>query len=111
MSEANRPGTMVYFDLLDDLEEYTDAEVGQIFRAILNYGKSGITPSFEDRGMRTLWRSLQGKMDRDCATYQERVSQRQKQRKYAAYCKKEKSAGRDPEEYGDWLDAIDGNES
>lgn len=96
---ARRPGTMIYFDLLNDLEDYTDEEVGKIFRATLNYGLNGEIPVFTDRGMKALWRNIQKAVDVDAHKYGEKVIQR----KYAAYCKKAKANGEEPMLYDDWL--------
>lgn len=106
---ARRPGTMIYFDLLNDLEDYTDEEVGKIFRATLNYGLNGEIPVFTDRGMKALWRNIQKAVDVDAHKYGEKVIQR----KYAAYCKKAKASGEEPMLYDDWLNeqATEDNES
>ena len=80
---AERPGIMVYFDLLDTLKDYSTEEAGQLFLAMLEYGTTGAIPEFEDRGMRTIWRSVQQKLDRDDEHYQETVEARQ----YAVFCR------------------------
>lgn len=95
---AGRPGTMIYFDLLDDLEDFTDEEAGQLFRAILWYGSTGEVPAFMDRSMRSLWRKAQGMVDRSGVSYDNTVLQRQ----YAVYCREERRAGREPLSYDDW---------
>lgn len=60
---ANKPGVVVYLDLLPSLEEYTSEECGDLFLAILRYGASGELPTFEDRGLRVLWREIQAKIE------------------------------------------------
>lgn len=70
---AERPGIIVYFDLLPQLEEYSPEEVGELFLAMLRFGLDGSIPIFEDRGMRIIWRELQSKIERDNAKYQQRV--------------------------------------
>lgn len=70
---AERPGIMVYFDLLPQLEEYSPEEVGGLFLAMLRFGLYGEIPIFEDRGMRIIWREIQYKIERDNAKYQQRV--------------------------------------
>lgn len=70
---AERPGIMVYFDLLPQLEEYSPEEVGELFLAMLRFGLDGSIPIFEDRGMRIIWREIQSKIERDNAKYQQRV--------------------------------------
>lgn len=80
---AERPGIMVYFDLLDTLKDYSTEEAGQLFLAMLEYGATGTIPEFEDRGMRTVWRNVQQKIDRDDGNYQKTVEARQ----YAVFCR------------------------
>ncbi len=46
------------------LEDYTDQEIGQLFRALLDYAIDGVEPTFTDRGLRTFWRTLKGQIDR-----------------------------------------------
>lgn len=70
---AERPGIMVYFDLLPQLEEYSPEEVGELFLAMLRFGLDGSIPIFEDRGMRIIWREIQNKIERDNAKYQQRI--------------------------------------
>lgn len=95
----NRPGTMLYFDLLYDLDDYTDEESGQLLKAMLRYGLSGEVPQFSDRGMRTMWRKLQSTIDRDGDNYDHKILQR----RYAAYCKKAKSREEEPVSFDEWL--------
>lgn len=102
-----RPGTMIYFDLWDDLKDYTDEESGQILKAILGYGLNGEAPDFTDRGMKTLWRKLQSAIDRDAVAYDEKVMQR----RYAAYCKKVRSAGEVPSSFEEWRTIMETNDN
>lgn len=99
----DRPGTMLYFDLFYDIEDYTDEEAGQLLRAMLSYGMNGDIPQFQDRGMRTIWRKLQSTIDRDGDTYDRVVLQR----KYAAYCKKMKKAEQDAISFEEWISYND----
>ena len=64
---------MVYFDLLPQLEEYSAEEIGQLFLAMLEFGAFGAVPAFDDRGMRIIWREIQGKIERDNGKYQQRI--------------------------------------
>ena len=89
---AARPGVMVYFDLLPQLEDFSAEECGLLFRALLVYGSTGQAPVFSDRGMRVIWRELQARADRDLAAYQKRVADAQ----YAVYCRQEKRSGGEP---------------
>lgn len=83
---VDRQGIIVYFDLLDSLADYSSEEAGELLLAMLRYGTTGEVPAFEDRGMKTLWRSVQQKIDRDLVKYQETVEKR----RYAAFCREYK---------------------
>lgn len=62
-----RPGIMVYFDTLDMLVdgEYSKEEAGELFFAILQYGRYGDITQFRDRGMKVMFKDLMYKIDRD----------------------------------------------
>ena len=83
---VDRQGIVVYFDLLDSLADYSSEEAGELLLAMLRYGTTGEVPAFEDRGMKTLWRSVQQKIDRDLVKYLETVEKR----RYAAFCREYK---------------------
>ena len=98
---AERPGIMVYFDLLETLKDYSTEEAGQLFLAMLEYGATGAIPEFDDRGMRTVWRSVQQKIDRDDEHYQETVEGR----RYATFCrefKKKHGENSNPPSFEEW---------
>lgn len=97
-----RPGVMIYFDILDDLEDYTYEEVGQLFRALLHYGFTGEIPAFSDRGMKTLWRKLQNNSNRD----EERYNRKVMNSRYAAYCRWCKRDQETPLKYEAWLATL-----
>ena len=106
---AERPGIMVYFDLLDILKDYSTEEAGQLFLAMLEYGVTGAVPDFSDRGMRTIWRNVQQKIDRDNDKYQSTVEARQ----YATYCREHKKKhGEDskPLSMEEWKDQMISND-
>lgn len=42
--ESDRPGVMIYFDVLPCLERLTREEMGALFEAIMNYARFGIFP-------------------------------------------------------------------
>lgn len=78
---TDRPGIVIYFELSEALQDFSDEEAGMIFRAMLLYGQTGAAPDFSDRALRTLWRNVQQKIDRDAARYQDQVAAR----KYAVF--------------------------
>lgn len=106
---AERPGIMVYFDLLDTLKEYTTEEAGELFLAMLAYGTTGAIPKFDDRGMRTIWKSVQQKIDRDNEKYHGTVEARQ----YATYCREYKRKNGEeskPLSFDDWKNQMISND-
>ena len=99
----SRPGVMIYLDIRNNLSLYSDEEVGQLFRAILDYVETGVLPEFDDRGMLTLWNDVKAKIDRDGEKYESTC----KKRSYAAYCKNERGKGNEPLEYEAWVRETD----
>lgn len=109
---ADRPGIVVYFDVLDILDELTDEESGQLFRAILKYAATGEIPEFSDRGLRMIWKEQQRKIDRDIEKYEEKCVKSA----YSTYCRECKRAEIEPLAFEEWraryhrstsLDGID----
>lgn len=80
---GNRPGVMIYFDMVDPLQQLKDAERGRLLMAIVEYAKHGTQPRFTGR-LAMAWGYIQPKLDRDAEAYENTRTQR----RYAAYCKK-----------------------
>lgn len=95
-----RPGTIIYFDLLEDLADFSDEEAGQLLRALLLYGTTGEVPCFSDRGMKAVWRKIQAWADRDSQKYDRAVLQR----RYAVYCRKMRQEEQEPLSFTEWAE-------
>lgn len=67
-----KDGFIFHFNNLLELEDLTNEEVGEMFLAMCNYGKSGAEPLFTDRTLKTVWRRLKDRMDTDNEAYEER---------------------------------------
>lgn len=67
---------MIYFELFNELADFSDAECGQLFRDMLNYGITGEVPDYSDRAMRTIWKGLQRRIDADGERYEAQRQQR-----------------------------------
>ena len=93
---------MVYFDLLPQLEEYSAEEIGQLFLAMLEFGAFGAVPMFDDRGMRIIWREIQGKIERDNGKYQQRILDGA----YGAYKRETEKKGQELLSKDDWTKQI-----
>lgn len=60
-------------DLLDDLEDFSDDEVGKIFRAILIYTNEAEEPEFDDRAMKVVFRHIKKYIDSANENYDKKV--------------------------------------
>lgn len=58
MAQDDKKSFVAYLSWFDALEEYSDAEVGQLMRALARYAKTGEEPEFSDRGMRVNWKFM-----------------------------------------------------
>lgn len=58
MAQDDKKSFVAYLSWFDALEEYSDAEVGQLMRALARYVKTGEEPEFSDRGMRGNWKFM-----------------------------------------------------
>ena len=58
MAQDDKKSFVAYLSWFDALEEYSDAEVGQLMRALARYAKTGEEPEFLDRGMRGNWKFM-----------------------------------------------------
>lgn len=64
MAKDDKRSFVAYLDWFDALEEYSDAEVGQLMRALARYVQTGEEPDFTDRGMRGNWKFMRGAANR-----------------------------------------------
>lgn len=64
MARDDKRSFVAYLDWFDALEEYSDAEVGQLMRALARYVQTGEEPDFTDRGMRGNWKFMRGAANR-----------------------------------------------
>jgi DnaD/phage-associated family protein len=58
VAQDDKKSFVAYLSWFDALEEYSDAEVGQLMRALARYAKTGEEPEFSDRGMRGNWKFM-----------------------------------------------------
>ena len=68
---TQRPGVMLYFDVVPCLERLSMEEKGRLFEAILYYGQFGVVPELEGMvGM--AWDFIRPRLDRDAERYEEK---------------------------------------
>ena len=108
MSDAKKPGVMVYFEVRTLIERMSTHEAGLLFRAILAYGETGEVPELPDK-LYVFWPLIQMRLDVDERKYQSVINKR----KYGGYCRSEKAKGNEPLEYNVWLaeqyEAVEGS--
>lgn len=63
---------IMYADIEDQLQDFTDAEAGQILRAILAYANRGEDPNLEDRALRCLFKNIKSTIDRTDEAYEQK---------------------------------------
>ena len=95
---TERPGFMLYFDLVDALQSLDDVQAGQLFKALMAYAQYG-----EVRELTGLadfaFRFARPRIDRDAEIYQEKC----RKTAYAAYVRESRRSGSFPLEYEAWL--------
>ena len=94
---SDRPGVMFYFSDWTPLLSLDDGTLAKLFRASIEYAQHGVIPEFEGTAA-ILWGLIYPKLDRDGERYQSRKDSGA----YAAYCRDEKRAGRDPVSFEQW---------
>lgn len=100
-----RPGVILYFDLLPVLQRMTKEEAADLIITMLEYGKTGAIPDLSTKGERFLivWEMVKPRIDSDLENWKEKILQS----KYAGYCSAEKRQGREPIDFDSWLDYKD----
>ena len=95
----DRPGIMVYFDMMKPLSKLQDADKGRLFWAMLEYGKNGIEPVFDGLALELAWEFVKPKIDKDYKEYIRSVQRRQ----YATACRERKRKGEPDITFDEWL--------
>lgn len=93
-----KPGVLIYFDIREPLEFLDMEQRGELFTAILDYAADGLAPVFDNKLLSMAWAIVKRGIDRDDVQYRTTISRR----KYAAYCRYEKEAGRTPLTFDEW---------
>lgn len=62
---------IIYYELAEDIQDLTDAEVGKLIKAIIRYDMTGEETVFSDRTMRTLLRQMMRQCDQNNKKYKE----------------------------------------
>lgn len=69
---ASKKGVVMYYDILEQLEDFTDEQFGKITRAIIKYDQTGETTDFDDPTLKVAFKILKPTLDRNKQEYQEK---------------------------------------
>ena len=94
----NKPGVMIYFDIIPLIEEMNPENAGQLFLAILKYAQYGEVPSLSGLA-RSVWPFIKSLVDRDSRRYD--IARKKKQ--WATYCRDAKRRGEEHLDFDLWL--------
>ena len=94
---SNKPGVMIYFDMLPVIRELSNTDKGILFEAILEYGQTGRKIPLSKKTS-VIWPLIQQRMAVDEIRYMRTVTRRA----YAAYRRWTKQQGQEPLEFIQW---------
>ncbi len=100
--KPQRPGMMLYFDMVAGLRGFSDEELGKLIRAMAAYAEHGEYPDLSERLM-LVWPFVEQKLDYDGEKYLDTC----RSARYATYCKKTKAEGKKPLDKDDWIEQVD----
>ena len=69
---AEKKSFLVYFDWEEPFSCLDDAELGELFRAMVKYAKSEEEPEFENKTLYLVFTFIKNAIDRDKAAYEEK---------------------------------------
>ena len=76
MNRIDPPGVMLHFEWMDSLQQLSHEQLGRLFLAILEYGKNGTVPEWDDRFLLFVWNVLRPHLDLDRKRYEAVVEKR-----------------------------------
>ena len=80
---ASKKAVVLYYEILEQLEDLTDEQFGKVTRAIINYDKTGKIPEFDDVALKIAFKCVKPTIDRNKQDYQDKCEmQRQKIQDY-----------------------------
>ena len=66
----NRDSFIAYFEWMDNCEDLSDEEFGQLMRAVFKYAENGEKPTFSDRTMKACWKPIAQSVKRTQQAYE-----------------------------------------
>ena len=99
---SEKPGVMIYFEIMETVRLLNDQQAAALFRAILEYGLTKKEPPLPDDLM-ILWPLVRMRLDSDDERYYQ-VSQK---KRYGAYVRWAKHNHTEPLPYDRWINELD----
>ena len=100
-----RPGIMLYFELISVLEELTDAQRGRLLYGALCYGQTGQAPNLDgDPILKAIWPFVASRADSDGEKYSKQCRKSHYKGKYSRYATARRNRGQDCLSFYDWLE-------
>ena len=101
--DKERPGTMLYFDLLPIVQCLSREAAGNLLVAMLEYGKDGKIPDFSaSEGLNVAWVHAKQMIDRDNDRYANRILRHT----YGAYKREMQRQGKEPLPFEEWYQRV-----
>lgn len=75
---TQKPGIMLYFEMVPCLAHLDDAQAGRLLRAMLHYGQTGEVPDFDDVALEMAWAFVQLRLDQDEERYRQTVENKRR---------------------------------
>ena len=63
-------GLIIHYDLLEQLEDFTDEQFGIITRAMIKYDKDGVIPDFKDNSIKIAFKIIKPLLDKNKQEYE-----------------------------------------
>ena len=67
-----KKGVLMYYDLLEQLKDFTDEQFGKVVRVMIKYDRDGIEPKIDDMQIKLAFNILKPTIDRNKKEYQDK---------------------------------------
>ena len=105
--KTERPGAMLYFELLPAIDSMTDAAAGQFIKGILHFARDETEPDFShDQGLSMVWPLVRERLKNDRERYLSISMNNSLKRQYAGYKAKCREQGQDSLSFTEWKERL-----
>ena len=98
-----RPGAILYFELIPAFDSMTDEAAGKFIKGILHFARDETEPDFSgEQGLSMLWPIVRERLENDRERYITISINNSQKRKYSAYIAKRRENGQDYLSFAEW---------